>query len=131
MQQVLIDFRSLGEIDEGRIKEAFAIEFARCLNDVRNRPGLQKERSVTIKVSLKPRADETGELDLVAVHADCKANIPQRRSKTYLCQDRAGGLIYNEMSPDDPNQMTIPVGPQSTAEAPTPNENEETQNDVG
>lgn len=106
------DFGTVATIDDGRIREALDQAIRRCELDCKDRPNVSKERCVTLKINLTPVPSETGDLDSVDVAFAIGDALPRRASKTYNMRAARGGLLFNEMSPDDVNQMTLPgIGP--------------------
>jgi hypothetical protein len=102
------DLRTLANMDDGRIREAFNQALARCESDCRDRPGVKKSRSVSITTTITPVLDEEGNLETCEVAFDISDKIPKRQSKTYAMRaDGAGALFFNDVSPDNPYQRTI------------------------
>lgn len=101
------DFKALTELDDGRIGKTIDQALDRMYADLDDRPLSDKERSITLKISLAPVADDKGLLDDVDVAFKIVEKVPQRESKTYRMQARNGALLFNEMSPDDPDQQTL------------------------
>lgn len=106
------DLSKINSIDDGRIKAALEQQLARCEADCKDRPMLKKARKVTLQVEMRPLPDGGAELDSVDVAFQIKAVIPPQDSKNYNMKATRGGLVYNDLSPDDINQMTIDQAPQ-------------------
>lgn len=69
---------------------------------------MKKARKVTLEITITPEID--GErLDSCTVEFDIKERIPARSSKAYNMRAGHGGLLFNELSPDDVDQGTIPM----------------------
>ena len=100
---------NIAEMDSGRIREAFEQAINRMRDDCRDRPGVQKPRKAQLIVSMAPTVGEDGEVDTIEVSFDIKETIPARQSRRYSMRDRggAGDLMFNDLAPDDPDQMTI------------------------
>lgn len=105
---------TLATMDDGRIKEAFEQSIKRCESDCKDRPGLDGERKVVLDVTLTPVPDENGVLDSVDIQFKIKDTLPKRCSKTYNMRATRGGLLFNEISPDDVNQATLEFDPKPT-----------------
>lgn len=97
----------LGTIDDGRISEAFAQALSRVEHDLRDRAIVKKPRKITISLVMTPVADERGELESCWVGLDVKDNIPARQTKNYNMAATRGGLMFNELSPEEVRQQTI------------------------
>ncbi len=106
------DFAALVAFDGGRIKTAIEQALARCEADCADRPGDDKARKITLTISLNPVLDEDrpGELHGCDIQFQVHDTVPKRSSKIYSLRAKSGGgLFFNEISKDDPDQMTFPV----------------------
>lgn len=111
MAVVQLDLANLKIMDDGRIEAAFAQEMKHVVLDMMDRPGDDRERSVTLKVRYKPICDETGELDSVSVQMDIGSKMPSRKTRVYDMKARKSQngpmLVFSEDSLDDIDQTTI------------------------
>lgn len=99
---------NIKELDNGKPAIAFNQAVKRAVEDILDRPGMSKPRSVTLKVILSPTVDTVGELYDVKVKAEVNESIPKRASQVYSMGARKGGmLVFNEMSPGNIHQKTI------------------------
>lgn len=64
-------------------------------------------RTITLQVKLKPVANDAGDLGSVDVTFDLNEKLPKRASKSYNMQAVVGGLLFNELSPDEVKQKTL------------------------
>ncbi len=102
------EFESLAVLDGGRIKEAFMQALRRCESDCRDRPLLEKARTITLEMVLEPRVDEdTGALIEMVAQFRVKDRNPVRESKVYHLNAKGAGLFFNADAPEDPRQLTI------------------------
>jgi hypothetical protein len=109
---------SLIDIDGGRIREAWEQALRRCRDDCHDRPGVAKGRKVTLHAILTPVCEPDGSLGSVDVSFEIDDSLPKRQSPSYNMRAARGGLLFNELSPDDINQRTLDeVGPRATEEA--------------
>lgn len=111
--------KSLADIDNGRVREAFEQALGRCESDCKDRPGVDAARKVTLTATLSPVIDPDGEMSSCNVQFQITDSVPQRKSKVYNMQAGRAGLLFNELSPDEVNQMTIDEapGPRSASNA--------------
>jgi len=117
------DLKTVVDMDNGRIREAIEQAIRRCELDCKDRPNLEGKRTVTLKINLEPVPDEEGNLDSVNVGFSIGDALPRRASKKYNMKAGRGGLVFNEMSPHDVNQATLPgMGPQGEDEEQEENE---------
>ena len=107
-----LDLESLKILDDGRLAAAFETELKHVVIDLMDRPGDDRERSVTLRVKFKPICDDRGECESVHVLVDVGSKMPSRKSKVYDMQARKAGdgamLVFNELSLDDSTQDTLP-----------------------
>lgn len=98
---------SLATIDSGRVKVAFDQALRRVEEDCRDRPIVDTARKVTITAIIKPNATEAGELASCDLRVEISDNLPKRQSQTYNMASTPGGLLYDELSPEDVDQKTL------------------------
>lgn len=104
---------TIADMDCGRIRVAFEHALARCQDDCKDRPDLKTSRKIALVLHLEPVC-EKGRLESVDVTFKITDTIPKRESKSYNMKAVAGGLLFNEASPDDVRQMTIDMAPKPT-----------------
>lgn len=72
------------------------------------RAALDKDRKVVLTVHFSLVAGDRGEFEDIHVCWDVNEALPKRTSKVYaMTPARDGSLVYNDLSPDDPRQLTI------------------------
>lgn len=98
---------ALASMDNGRICAAFEHAMKRCESDCKDRPALKEARNVTLAVSLEPVAADNGELESVNLTFKIKDSVPKRCSKSYNMKAVPGGLLFNDLSPEDVRQGTL------------------------
>jgi len=111
LQKFEID--TLAIIDQGRIKEAFDQAFARLVGDCKDRPELKKARQLTLACKIEPRTEQ-GSLDSVNVTFEIKELVPNRASRVYNMSAGRGGVLWNELSPDEVRQKTLDMAAKET-----------------
>lgn len=104
-----LSLAALATIDGGRIARAFDLALEQIRADLVDRAVLVDARKLSISVNLVPIADEAGELDGASVSFDFAVSVPKRKTKPYTMLARDGALLFNEGSPKNPRQLTIPV----------------------
>lgn len=100
---------ALDQVDGGRIAQALDREVARCQEDCHDRPTLDKVRKVTLTVEVRPVPNDSGS-DLASVDVQFKikpAALPAKETRSFNMLPRAGGLLVNELSPDESRQLTL------------------------
>lgn len=121
---------TLAAMDGGRIKEAFEQAVNRCRFDCEDRPAVEGGRKVTLCVTLEPIPDDSGELGSVDVSFDLTEKLPKRASKTYNMQAVTGGLLFNELSPDEVKQKTLDMAPKPSEQRKTSSRKDRTGEEV-
>ncbi len=107
---------TLATMDGGRIKEAFEQALARARIDCADRPGVPSSRKVMLVATMAPVCTPAGALESCSISFEISDTLPKRVSNTYDMKAVRGGLLFNEVSRDDVNQMTIDeTGPQRLA----------------
>ena len=105
-----LSLEALAEMDGGRIAEALAQALRRCEADCKDRPAVKATRSVSLQIKMVPVCDD-GELDSVNVAFEINDKLPKRSSKSYNMRAVRGGLVFNDLSPEDVDQMTLDMVP--------------------
>jgi len=98
---------ALSTMDGGRLNETFEQALRRLQEDCKDRPAVKGARKLTLTVSLAPLADDAGELESIDARIDFNEKAPKRASKIYNMESFAGGLLFNELSPDEVKQRTL------------------------
>ncbi len=111
-----ITLESIANLDHGRIGEAFQQKLDQAVQDCEDRPGIKSGRVVSIKVMVKPKADEAGNLDSITLGHAIAYSEPKRESRLYSAKRVQGGLVLNELAPHDVDQLTLDdaMGPTAT-----------------
>lgn len=102
---------ALSTIDNGKVAAAFAHALRRCEEDCKDRPAVDTARTIMLDIQITPVVGDDGALESVNVSFRIKNSVPERQSKTYNktynMQATRGGLLFNELSPDDVRQGTL------------------------
>ncbi len=108
-------FEKLATINGGRLRSAWDHAFERARHDCYDRDGLEEKRRVILVATLTPRRSSNGSDEpTVDVEFEVDDKLPKRRSHPMNMKMVRGALIYNEMSPDDVNQLSLDEpGPRS------------------
>ena len=109
---IKLDLENLKVLDDGRLAAAFAQEMKHVVLDLMDRPGDDRERSVTFKTTVKPVCGQDGQLEEALVNVQIASKLPSRKSKVYSMAARKSSagpmLVFNELSLDDVAQDTLP-----------------------
>lgn len=103
------------DLDGGLASAMFDAELRRAVMDCMDRPVDDKERQVNLTLKLVPIPDPQGNLEEVKGKFFATSSIPKRRSREYSFaaridptrKDKAPMLVFNDLSLDDVNQMTL------------------------
>lgn len=99
---------NLKELDNGKAAVAFNQAIKRAVDDIEDRPGTKKPRSVALQIALVPTVDPKGDLYDVKVQVKVVESVPKRESQVYSMAPRKGGmLVFNELSLEDSHQKTF------------------------
>lgn len=110
------DLATLSRMDNGRIATAFEQALSRLRYDCEDRPAVEGKRTLTLSVVLEPVAADDGALASVDVTFALSEKLPKRASKSYNMESVAGGLLFNELSPDEVKQKTLDMQPKPSAQ---------------
>lgn len=105
----LLKLSTIKEIENGKLERAVDRELAAVAKDIRDRPGLEKTRTVMVQLEFTPVSDGLGDTDpLAKFKFRVKSNVPSKDSAEYtLGVNGAGAFEINPDSPDDPRQGTL------------------------
>lgn len=118
----------LANVDGGRLGVAMSDALARAEADCRDRPALEKDRTIVLTLKMQPvHGDKLEILDSVDISYSINERFPKRESRSINCRALPqGGLVYSDES-DAPlldeieraeSQDKKPAaGPRSTANA--------------
>src|SRR5262249_42381719 len=102
---------NLKNLDFGKISHAFNAEVQRIVQDCMDRPGLEKNRQVSIVFDFWPVTDPAQGLvdcETVGVEAQVTSKIPARKTKVYSMRPHKNGeLSFNPDMPEDPDGRTL------------------------
>ena len=99
---------TVNQVADGTIVEAFNVHVKRAVQDISDRPGDKKARKVVLTMELTPVLQANGLADNVAMEVKIKSSIPDHVSRTVEAAiKRNGTALFNDMSPDNPDQMTL------------------------
>jgi hypothetical protein len=93
-ERVELTLSSLGDLDQGKTMLAFQAELKRIILDCLNRPNDKKVRKLSLILTLKPEADETGDCTGVIGNFDIKATLPPRSTRMYDFGVTKAGQAY-------------------------------------
>jgi hypothetical protein len=99
---------SLKNLDHGRVGLAFSEEVRRVVEDINDRPALNKARTITLTLEVTPETDDSGDINAAVVQWHLKHTIPPRKTMPYsMLPTKNGQLFFQPDSPEDPRQEGI------------------------
>ena len=111
MPKHTLSFETVGNLDEGSLRIEFNRMLTSIFNDLNNRPRLEKKRSLTLKVELKPRVDDQSDgqgLDDAETSWSIDISLPPVSSSgTIMKPQQNGQLYFHSELPDSPDDETI------------------------
>lgn len=127
------------EMDGGRHAVMFDKLVQTHYGDILDRPNVLGERTVIMKVTLKPEVenDEDGKpiLEAVRIRFHFEGKMPKFQSRNYSAEPGRGGLLIEEYSPEEHRQRSLAFepGPQGkvTDDEEEPEEKEDEDANVG
>ena len=111
---VFFSLEALKQLDGGKANVAFRRAIEDCIKDMQDRPLDETGRTVTMKLTLKPVAEEDPEFENTyrAGGAECDiqftTSLPKRKTKTYsFGLDNNSRMFFSVASPENVNQTTF------------------------
>ena len=99
----------LEKFESGAVAMTFERDLKALLGDLHDRPSLDKPRTLTLKMELKPVADDAGRLAEVKIDVSIGTSVPTSKTRTVSARAKGtDGLVYDDLSPTDVSQQTIP-----------------------
>lgn len=103
------DLAALAQFDDARLAKAVNRELDLVGRDMAERPGDDRERTVTIQLGFKPVRDaESGAFDRADFKCSVTHKTPKRESPSYQLRGRANGkLVFRPENPQEVDQPTL------------------------
>lgn len=99
---------NLADIDNGRIQLAFDAAIRRVIQDLADRPSVNKDRKIELIVKIGPDCDaEQGMLIGGNIQFEVKDSVPKRQTTIYPMKLGGNGLLFEPQSPDNPDQTVL------------------------
>ena len=103
-----LSLEALQDFADGTVAVSFNQHLKRAINDCDDRPGDSKARKVTLEVMITPQQLQDGNACNITTECKVKSSVPDHISRPIECRIKQGGkAVFNDMSPDNPDQMTI------------------------
>lgn len=132
MQEKLLTLESLARVDNGRMKVAMEQELQTIHNDLRDRPGVTGTRKVVLVLEFKPDLEpDRGDLAGAKLEFSIESKLPKRKSRRTDLRSAPGGMIFNDIAPENADQLTIDMAPQPVQEDVAKEEPQEEAQDAG
>jgi hypothetical protein len=105
-QQLSLD--TLKDFDYGKAAAALEHALGIAVRDLIDRPGDTTARKVTLTIALKPLLEQDGDVVNADVGFAVGCSIPKWSTNPKPAAVRKSGhLLFQDMAPDNPDQMTI------------------------
>ena len=102
-----LNFRSLAELDEGKMELLLQYHLKRIAGDIEARRVDKKPRKMIIEFTATPVLDAEGDLRSINVQIEMKSKVPTHRSEVFAMRSVGGQLGFNQDFPDDPDQLPL------------------------
>jgi len=106
-----LSLAGLLKLEFGTIGLAFERELLKVVENLRNQPNDTGKRSIQLQMDLVPDKETmgpSGTLSRVLACFAVRVKLPPRRSSTITMNVTPDNeLLFNDLSPDEPDQMTI------------------------
>ena len=110
--------KTLIEIEHGGLAAALDNKLKDAIRDMKDRPHVSGKRKVTLVIELAPKfVDNAGGLEDVKAAMKVKLALPELNTREYVMGARGDKVVFNDLSPQDPNQRTLDMLQGSEGEA--------------
>lgn len=108
MKVTIRTLADLERFESGVVGKAFEEAFEGLLKDLRTRAAMDKPRTLTVKLELRPVADDRGELAEVKIDVSIAASQPASKTRTISARAIGPNAIgYDDLTPDNVHQQTM------------------------
>jgi hypothetical protein len=112
MSQQFLSLETLADFDFGKADVAFQLALKAAVLDMQDRPGDPNARKVILTTELRPKLEQDGDVVAADVRFLIESKVPKRSTSPQpAAMTRAGGLLFQSMAPDNPEQTTIDDAP--------------------
>lgn len=106
----LLTLDTIGDLDDGVVRGLVNAALEECLDDLDNRPALDKPRKLTIQLSLEPVLDKRGGLKGISAYAEVSKKIPPRTANADYCPTNVrSGKLEAHLPDDRQDAITFPA----------------------
>ena len=106
---------SLKEMDGGRVRITWEQLMNLARLDCEDRPGEKSARKVALVAIIEPVTNQAGDFEYADVRFEFDHKFPKKHTATYRMKSERGGLFFNDLSKDNPDQGTLDgVRPKAT-----------------
>lgn len=103
MPQKALTLETLSLVDGGAAAVAFNEFLRQAAKDCEDRPVLEKDRTVSINVKMRPKVGSRGDCDSVEVELEVVAKGPAHRTMPYTMDFKHdGSVVFHPDDPQDP-----------------------------
>jgi hypothetical protein len=108
MPQKQLTLETLSLVDGGAAAVAFNEFLKAAAKDCEDRPVLDKDRTVSINVKMRPKVGSRGDCDSVEVELEVVSKGPAHKTMPYVMDFKQGGaLVFHPDDPHDPESNRL------------------------
>ena len=108
IEEVVLSFESLADLDEGRINKLLLHHLQRIAHDCLSRPADKTARKVILEFAAKPILDpDDGSCEAVKFEIEARSKVPVYRSRQYEMRVTNKGFLFNRDFPDAVDQQPL------------------------
>ena len=105
--RAILSLATLKDLDFGKVDTSFSSKLRAVIADLKDRPGLDRERQVILTLKMKPAETTQGVLDSVEVFFEVRTKVPAAQSIAHNMAAGKDTLVFSTESPTDHKQSTI------------------------
>lgn len=110
IQPEVLCFDTIAEVDGGAVQVAFDHALQQIIHDLRDRPTVDKPRTIALQLSVSPVADR-GHLSRADIEFQIAIKVPARKTVPIPFRDGREGLQFFPDIRDNPDQRPLPFDP--------------------
>lgn len=115
MQDKTLTIDTLGDLDDGIVRQLVDTAITECLEDLDNRAMLNKARKVQISVSLEPVINDRAGLKGVKTSVEVQKKIPARSANSDYCPTVIKGSDVIAFLPDSRQDNLFTPAPEEVS----------------
>lgn len=99
---------TIGELSHGGVRVAIDRAIQQAVEDLHDRPGMKKPRTITLTLTLKPISNDSANLDNINIEVGIAAKFPNKSASIIGLPIGKKGISVNRDFEEEPDQHALP-----------------------